>query len=126
MTTNEDALRVAERFVDALNTCDADEVSEIYSADAKIWHNFDQVYQSVEENVRTLKWLHRVLNNVNYEIQRREATSDGFFQQHVLRGTLASGKEFAMPACVICKVEGGKIVALDEYLDFAHAKPLSE
>ena len=61
---------------------------------------------------------------MDYDIQRVEVTSDGFFQQHVLRGKLASGEAFAMPACAICKVDNGKIVALEEYLDLAHTKPL--
>jgi ketosteroid isomerase-like protein len=29
-----------------------------------------------------------------------------------------------MPACVVCTVEDGVIVSLDEYLDSAHTKPL--
>ncbi len=124
MAENDDALSVAERFTDALNAGDADAVRAVYSSDAKIWHNFDQAYQSVDENMRTLVWLHTVLEDIEYDIQRREVTSDGFFQQHVLRGKLPSGEDFAMPACAICKVENGKIVALDEYLDLAHTQPL--
>jgi ketosteroid isomerase-like protein len=30
-----------------------------------------------------------------------------------------------MPACVICTVENGVIVTLDEYLDSAHTRPLA-
>ena len=123
-TNADEVLALAARFTQALNAADGDAVREIYSDDAKIWHNFDQAYQSVEENIRTLAWLHRVLSDVGYDIQRVEVTSDGFFQQHVLRGKLASGEAFAMPACAICKVDNGKIVALEEYLDLAHTKPL--
>jgi ketosteroid isomerase-like protein len=123
-TNADEVLALAARFTQALNAADGDAVREIYSDDAKIWHNFDQAYQSVEENIRTLAWLHRVLSDVDYDIQRVEVTSDGFFQQHVLRGKLASGEAFAMPACAICKVDNGKIVALEEYLDLAHTKPL--
>ena len=123
-TNADEVLALAARFTQALNAADGDAVREIYSDDAKIWHNFDQAYQSVEENIRTLAWLHRVLSDVDYDIQRVEVTSDGFSQQHVLRGKLASGEAFAMPACAICKVDNGKIVALEEYLDLAHTKPL--
>jgi ketosteroid isomerase-like protein len=124
VTDSDEVLALAARFTQALNAADGDAVREIYSDDAKIWHNFDQAYQSVEENIRTLAWLHRVLSEVDYDIQRVEVTSDGFFQQHVLRGKLASGEAFAMPACAICKVDNGKIVALEEYLDLTHTKPL--
>lgn len=124
MSETDDVLAVAQRFTDALNAGDADAVRAIYSTDAKIWHNFDQAFQSVDENIRTLVWLHSVLKDVDYDIRRREVTSDGFFQQHVLRGKLPSGEVFAMPACAICKVENGRIVALDEYLDVSHVEPL--
>jgi ketosteroid isomerase-like protein len=50
--------------------------------------------------------------------------SDGYFQEHILRGVLTSGEVFSMPACAIVKILGNKIVSLDEYLDSNHIKPL--
>ncbi len=117
-------LELADRFMDALERCDVDATRAIYASDAKLWHNFDQKLQSVEENLKTLEWLHAKLTDVEYHIVRRELIPDGYFQQHVLRGTLKSGESFAMPACAIIKVEDNKIVSLDEYLDSSHTKPL--
>jgi len=110
----------------ALVDCDVDTVRAIYAPDARLWHNFDQSFQSVEENLKTLQWIHRKLDELTYDIVRREAIPGGFYQQHVLRGTLSSGEPFAMPACAIVKIEGGRIAALDEYLDSAHTVPLHE
>lgn len=125
MTSNdEQSLEVAERFMDALERCDIDAVRELYAPDARLWHNFDRSAQPVEENLKTLAWIHRKLDDLKYEVVRRELVPGGFCQQHVLKGTLASGDEFSMPACVIARVENGKIVAIDEYLDSAHTKPL--
>jgi ketosteroid isomerase-like protein len=124
MSDRNEFMAVAERFTAALNAGDADAVRQIYTENAKIWHNFNGLTQTVDENIKALKWIHRVLRDIDYDIQRREPTSDGFFQQHVLRGTLASGESFAMPACAICRVERGRISALDEYLDLAHTQPL--
>lgn len=121
---NHDVLELADRFMDALERCDVDAVRAIYAKDAKLWHNFDQKLQSVEENLKTLEWLHATLQDVKYQIVRRELIPGGYYQQHVLRGALKSGEAFAMPACAIIKVENGKIVALDEYLDSRHTKPL--
>lgn len=121
---NHDVLELADRFMDALERCDVDAVRAIYAKDAKLWHNFDQKLQSVEDNLKTLKWLHATLEDVEYQIVRRELIPGGYYQQHVLRGTLKSGEAFAMPACAIIKVENGEIVALDEYLDSRHLKPL--
>jgi len=124
MSHSEEILALADRFIEVLNNGDADGLRAIYSADARIWHNFSEELQSVDENIKTMLWIHRILDNLEYDIQRREVLPDGFMQQHVLRGTLASGEKFAMPACAICKVENGRIVALEEYLDFTHTAPL--
>ncbi len=131
MSTTPNALAVAERFMNALERADADAVRKIYSPDARIWHNFDEKLQTVEENIKAMRWMHRVLNNLRYDIQRGEVLPDGFLQQHILRGTLASGDAFALHACAICQVDGENIVALEEYLDLAQtavltAKPQSE
>ena len=125
---NEEAgnLAVAAQFIAALEACDLDAVRNLYASDARLWHNFDQQLQPVEDNIRTLQWLHGKLDDVQYEIVRLEPIPGGFFQQHVLRGTLSSGEPFAMPACAIVKVDRGKIVSLHEYLDWSHTAPLRE
>ena len=123
--SSDENLRVGERFMSAVAACDADAVREIYADDAVIWHNFDQAEQSVEDNIRTMQWIHGVLDELEYEIVRREPIPDGYYQQHILRGSLADGSAFAMPACAIVKVENGRIASLHEYLDTAHTRPLS-
>ena len=107
-----------------LEACDVDATRSLYTPDARIWHNFDQRFQPLEENLKSLQWMHRKLRNLRYDIKRREAIPGGFYQEHVVRGTLANGEEFAMPACAIIKIENGLIVSLDEYLDSAHTQAL--
>jgi len=128
MTVSIDAenLAVGERFMSGLERCDIEATRNIYAVDAKLWHNFDQSFQSVEENLKTLQWMHRKLSDIVYEIVVRESIPGGFYQQHILRGTLASGEKFAMPACAIVKITAGRIVSLDEYLDSQHTLPLLE
>lgn len=121
-----DLLALSDRFIEALNVGDGDEVREVYSSDAQIWHNFDDKYQSVDENIETMKWLRTRLTDVDYDIQIRVPTSDGFVQEHILRGTLLSGKPFALFACAVIRVEDGKITELREYLDTAQSKLLFE
>ena len=119
MTTTEapTALELADRFIAALEAGDEATVRDCYAADAVIWHNFDGIEQSVDDNVASLHWLRSVLSDCRYDIVRRELLPDGFLQQHVLRGTAKSGKEVAMPACVVVRVDEGRITRLDEYLD---------
>jgi ketosteroid isomerase-like protein len=118
-------LDVAERFFRAVETGDIDEVAAIYAPDARIWHNFSGTEQSVEENLKILGWVARKLPGRHYDVLRRVEIPGGFLQQHVLRGTLADGSDFAMPACVICEVADGRITRLEEYLDPAQAARLS-
>jgi len=124
MNPSDDMISLAQRFVAAIQTGDVDTVRQCYAPGARIWHNVDGKVQSVDDNIKGVHWIHRVLSNLQYDIKRRVAIPGGFLQEHVLRGTLASGEAFAMPACVICTVENGVIVTLDEYLDSAHTKPL--
>ena len=124
MKNSQDVLAVAQRFIAALNVADVEAVRDVYSSDARIWHNFSEQLQSVDDNIKTMLWLHRKLDSVNYDIQRLEVIPGGFIQQHILRGVLSSGEQFAMPACAICMVENGRITSLEEYLDMSHTKPL--
>ena len=117
-------LELANRFVAAIEARDVETVRRCYAPQARIWHNVDGKVQSVDDNIKGVHWIHKVLTGVRYDVKQRTALPGGFLQEHVLRGTLPDGTAFAMPACVICKVEGGVITALDEYLDSAHTLPL--
>ena len=123
--TESSLTELAMRLVRALEAKDESTVQEIYSPDVRIWHNFDGKYQTLEENLRGLHWIHKRLSGIRYDVVRVIEFQGGYLQEHVLRGQLASGDSFAMPACVICMVENGRIVALNEYLDFTHTLPLT-
>lgn len=119
-----DPLAVAGRFVEALNACDVDAVREIYAPDVRIWHCFDKRPQPVEKNIETLRFVHRRLKNLSYDVVKIIPIPGGYVQQHVMRGELPSGDPFAMHACAIVSVENGRITALEEYMDTAQARPL--
>jgi len=120
----EDVLALADRFVSAVESGDIAAVQAIYAPEARIWHNFDRVEQTVEQNLRVLGWLARTLPHRRYRVIRREALRDGFFQQHVLEATLPDGTAWSMPACLVVTVKDGRISRLDEYLDSAQAAVL--
>jgi uncharacterized protein len=125
-TTEQQSLEVADRLFKAIERGDVDAIRNIYSPDCAIWHNNDGLTQSPDQNLRVLKWIGENMDEVAYTEVRRQPTPSGFVQQHVLRGRLkASGKQFALPACIICVVENGRITRLDEYLDSAHVAALS-
>lgn len=125
MNESDPHLAVAQRFLAALNANDGDAVRQIYHPQARIWHSFHpDGLQSVEDNVKTLAWMHRKLPGLHYDVVRLQALPDGYLQQHVLRGTMADGTAIALYACAICTVEDGRITALEEYLDPAQVAAL--
>jgi uncharacterized protein len=125
-TTPEQSLEIADRLFKSIERGDIEGVRSVYAPDTKIWHNNDGQTQTPEENLRVLKWVIDNIDERAYTEARRQPTPTGFVQQHVLRGRIKSnGKQFALPACIVCTVEGGKITRLDEYLDSAHVAALS-
>ncbi len=126
MTIANDTNLLADRFMRAIETGDIETVRACYAPDARIWHNNDGVEQTLEENLKVLNWVARHLPNRRYEIKSRHIFDGGYVQQHVLHGTLRSGKPFSMPACLVVTVTNGKIARLSEYLDSAHTLPLRE
>ena len=124
MSTANDMNVLADRLMRAIEQSDLESARACYAPDARIWHNFDGIAQTVDENLRTLKWMDKRLTNRRYEVVSRHAFDVGYVQQHVLHGTLSNGEAFAMPACLVVTVKDGKIARLDEYLDTAHTLPL--
>ena len=117
-------LAFAEHFVDAIQRGDVHAMRACYAPGAKIWHNTDDVEQTLDDNVKVLEWFIRTLPDRNYRVLRREALKDGFLQQHVLEATLPDGTKWHMFACVVVRMENGLITRLDEYLDSAQGKAL--
>jgi ketosteroid isomerase-like protein len=120
-----EVLDLAARFVEAIERGDIEAVMACYAPDATIWHNFDNLDQTVEDNSKVLGWMSRVLENRKYEILRRVEIPGGYLQQHVLTGRIAkTGSAFSMPACLVVQVAHGRIARLEEYLDLAQAAAL--
>ena len=105
------------RFFAALEAGDIAALREIYAPDAVIWHNDDLIEQPVEDNLRVLQGLHRVVSGLRYDIVRRVPAPDGVLQQHVLRGTLPNGADVELHAAMYLQVRDGHVTRIEEYLD---------
>jgi ketosteroid isomerase-like protein len=120
-----ESLEIADRLFKAIEHGDVNAIKNIYAPHTKIWHNFDNIAQSVDENLAVLKWVVENIAEISYSEIKRQPTPAGFVQQHVLRGKVkSSGKPVAIPACIVCTVENGRITRLDEYLDSAQTAAL--
>ena len=114
-----DYVDFAKRFVAAIQDGDGEAVRAFYAPDAKLWHNTDNIEQTVDQNLKVLAWFVKTLPDRFYRVLRVEPLPDGFMQQHILEATLPSGERWALDACVVIKIENGLITRLDEYLDSA-------
>ena len=93
--------------------------------DARIWHNYDDHEQTVDENMKVLGWMVKNCRSRKYEILRLEEIAGGYLQQHILRIETNSGNQLAMHACVVVTLEDGKVKRIEEYLDPAQVGNLA-
>jgi ketosteroid isomerase-like protein len=115
---------LADRLMGAIEQGDIDTLRACYTDDVRIWHNFDEVDQTLDENIKVMHWMARRLLDRKYDIVSRRFFPDGWVQQHVLTGQTADGTPFRMPACIIIQVRDGRVCRLEEYLDTAQTAPL--
>lgn len=116
---------IADRFFAAIEVGDVATVRTLYAPDAVGWHNHDGAEQTAQQSLTVPQWVIDNLVDRRYELVRREATSSGFVQQHVLSFTRADGTREAIPACVVVAVDADKISRIGEYLDSAHIARLT-
>ena len=119
-----DPLELGDRLCAAICAGDLERVREIYAPGIRVWHNAERAEQALDENLRVLAWVAKNVEGLRYEQVRRTRTESGFGQQHVLRGTAPRGEAIEIEACLVCRVEGGRITRIDEYLDSAQLAPL--
>jgi len=125
MSESSPTLELARRFMAALEAGDVETARACLAPEARIWHNFDDKSQTVDENMALLAWMMRHADKRSYEITRLEEIAGGYLQQHVLRITNRAGEHLLMHACVVVTVADGRIQRIEEYLDPAPASRLN-
>lgn len=109
---------LADRMVAAIEAGDFEAMEDCFAPGAVIWHCDDNEEVGIDRVVRTLRWLHRHVDNLRYtEIRRAPLPGAGYVQQHVLRATTHDGQDLCVPACLVVEVDRARITRLDEYLD---------
>lgn len=114
-----DKIAFARRFFSAVERGDLDTVRALYAPDAKIWTAQDPADRTPEENLAVLAWVKDNIRSFRYEDVRCQPTPTGFVEQHTTCGTAPGGGEFRFAACLVVRVDDGKVTRLDEYFDTA-------
>ncbi|MEM8706248.1 MAG: nuclear transport factor 2 family protein [Actinomycetota bacterium] len=116
---------VAQRFIDAITVGDADAARACYAPDAALWHNFDNVTQTVDENIALMNAMTKRITDRRYVIRRLEPIEGGYLQQHTLELVLPDGQELSTEAVALVTVDDdGLIARIDEWLDPAPLAPM--
>ncbi len=114
---------LAKRFFDSIERGSIDAVLGIYAPNAVIWHNTDSQETTPAENAAVLADFIERISERRYENRRLDVFPGGFVHQHVLTGVRRDGRRLRLQACLICRVEGGRITRLDEYFDSVAVAP---
>ena len=112
-------LDFARRFFDAVSRGDLETVRDLYAPNAVIWTAQDPTERTPDENLAVLGWIKKNIRNFRYEDVRCQPTPTGFVEQHTTCGVTPGGAEFRFPACLVVRVEDGRISRLEEYFDTA-------
>ncbi len=120
MSEHDKTRALAARLFDAIERGDVEGVADCYAPELVVWHNFDNLDQSREDNLKTLAGMIERISERRYEQRRVDVFDGGFVQQHVLTGRRRDGVRVSMPGVLVGTVKDGKISRLDEYLDSAH------
>lgn len=117
--TDADKLAFARRFFAAVERGDLDTVRALYAPGAKIWTAQDPAERGPAENLAVLAWVKENIRDFRYEDVRCQPTPTGFVEQHTTCGTAPGGGAFRFAACLVVRVEDGKVTRLEEYFDTA-------
>ena len=113
---DEQARAVAEKFARLVAERDLDGLRELYTPDARIWHNSDDTEKSVDESLQFFGGFLTITNKVWYSDIRVTPTPSGYLDQHYLCANLTTGADVRLPMCMVVTLEGERVKRLEEYI----------
>jgi uncharacterized protein len=120
-----DKLALAAAYSRASSTNNGDALRAMCAPDAVTWHNFDETEVTTEQTIRTIGWLHRTVDDLNWIDISVQATTTGWVSQSILAGIAPGGALRAHSCVVVTLDENGKVIRTEEYLDPAQLAVLS-
>lgn len=113
-----DPVELGHRFMQAAGDGDAEAARECMHPDAQIWHNYDGVTQTVEENMQLMLRMKALSSKRVYQIHLMEAVAGGYVQRHTLHITSLDGERtYSAEALALIEVRDGKISRIEEFIN---------
>ncbi len=110
---------LADRFIEAIQAGDIETVKACYDPAVVVWLNTAGVGVDRAANLKVLAGFIGKTSERQYQNRRVQTFPGGYVQQHLLKATHIKGPVLELAATLICQVQDGVIVRLDEYFDSA-------
>jgi uncharacterized protein len=110
-------IALVNRFCDAIEAGDLAALNGCFRPDAKIWHNNDNLFATVEQNSAGAVYFFENFSKRRYGTRRIQLLEKGALLQFVATIEKADGRSFDWPGCVVYEIVDGQIVTLEEYID---------
>jgi len=119
-----DGVQLAHALFDSLGRGDRQGVLDAVTADAIVWHNYDDKEKPFADRVDNLIRASEVTDGFHYAERRYVPIAGGALLQHRLRGTAPDGDQFDAPIIVRAYVDQGRLARFEEYFDQQTLAPL--
>lgn len=110
-------IEIAHALYDALEAGDIQGFRSRFADNAIVWHNFDNVEQSIDQALANLHGMAQMFSALTYTERRYMATEDGAVLQHVGNSFLHDGRVIHTPIMQRMMIENGLVTRIEEYLD---------
>lgn len=110
---------LADRFIQAIEAGDIETVKACYDPSVIVWLNTAGVGVDRATNLEVLSGFIAKTSQRQYLDRRVQTFPGGYVQQHLLKTTHVKGPVLELAATLVCQVQYGLIVRLDEYFDSA-------
>jgi len=110
---------IETRYFDALERGDTNVISGYYSPQVRVWNTLTLRALTGTEHIESLE-KHFFANYFDRKFTDHHVNHfvGGFVRQHILKARRASDdKLIELPICVVCKVDGGLLTRVDEYMN---------
>ena len=108
---------VADRLFAAIEQGDLAAVEALYADDVVVWNSVMPRPMDKARSLAVLAWLMAPGVSRQYEVHERLVDGDRLAQRHTLRVTIPDHDVIEMPVSLFITIDGGRITAIDEYVD---------
>ncbi len=116
--SEEEILLLAEKLKKAFEDRDIDAITNLYSDDVVVWHNYDQIERTRKQALESAKWVVDEMSEFKIEDCNIFLISGGYIQQCVFRGVYKENKG-AMETYAMIRIycSDGKVDRVEDYSD---------